>query len=167
MQNIGVTSTLTKTLYTWSVNYYEGPNNYGTDTGKRNLVDTTLLLTPPGKVNVYINGDWAQNGNPSGIGSSNWYGVAAAAKFQLWKKIAITPRMEIFDDREGYSTGTEQTVKEGTLTGEYRYNDHFIARLEYRHDWTNTPFFFRGTDQIIQNQTTFTGALMFLLGPYK
>ncbi len=167
MQNIGVTSTWTKTLFTWYVNYYEGPNNFGTDTGKRNLVDTNLVLTPSSKLNLYVNGDWGQNGNASGIGAANWYGVAGAAHYQLTKHIALSARAEVFDDRDGYSTGTQQTVKEGTATGEYKYNDHIIARLEYRHDWTNAPFFFRGTDQIIQNQTTFTGALMFLLGPYK
>ena len=46
-KNVGITSALTKTKYTWSVNYYVGPNNLGTTTtGVRNLVDTTLLLTP-------------------------------------------------------------------------------------------------------------------------
>jgi hypothetical protein len=125
------------------------------------------LLTPPGKFNFYVNGDCGQNGDSSGIGAANWYGVAGAAHYQLTKHIALTARAEVFDDRDGYSTGTQQTVKEGTATGEYKYNDHIIARVEYRHDWTNAPFFFRGTDQIIQNQTTFTGALMFLLGPYK
>jgi hypothetical protein len=168
MQNIGVTSAWTKTLYTWSVNYYEGPNNFGTTTGKKNLVDTTLLLTPAGKFNFYVNGDWGQNGNPSGIGASNWYGVAGAMHYQMGKKFSLSARAEVFDDRDGYSTGVMQTIKEGTATGEYKYNDHLLGRIEYRHDWSNVPFFDRGADLfIVPNQTTVTFAIMALLGPYK
>ena len=50
MQNIGLTTAYTKPKYTWSFNYYEGPNHPGTSTGKRNLFDSTLLLTPNSKL---------------------------------------------------------------------------------------------------------------------
>ncbi|MGO9796935.1 MAG: outer membrane beta-barrel protein, partial [Terracidiphilus sp.] len=46
-----ITSALVKTKYSWFLNYLVGPENYGTASGQRNLIDTTLLLTPPGKVN--------------------------------------------------------------------------------------------------------------------
>ena len=97
LKNVGITSALTETKYTWSVNYYVGPNNPGTTSGQRNLVDSTLLLTPNSKVNYYINVDYAQN-NFAGGGSANWYGIAGAATIHLNGKFAITPRAEIFDD---------------------------------------------------------------------
>jgi hypothetical protein len=167
MKNFGITSALTKTKYTWSVNYYGGPNNLGTSTGHRNLVDTTLLLTPNSKVNVYINGDYGRNGDPTGVGATQWAGIGAAAQVHLSSKFALSPRVEIFDDSNGFSTGTKQTVKEGTITGEYKYNDHFIGRLEYRHDSSDAPFFYRGTDQLAKAQSIFTIGLMAVLGPLK
>ena len=167
LKNVGITSALTETKYTWSVNYYVGPNNPGTTSGQRNLVDSTLLLTPNSKVNYYINVDYAQN-NFAGGGSANWYGIAGAATIHLNGKFAITPRAEIFDDHNGFTTGTRQSIKEGTLTGEYKYNDHLIGRLEYRHDSSNAPFFDRGAQMAVVNgQNTFTVALMAILGPLK
>ena len=55
------TSALTKPKYTWNLNYIVGPENSNTASGLRNLVDTTLLLTPPGKTNAYFNFDYGQN----------------------------------------------------------------------------------------------------------
>ncbi len=60
LKNVGITSALTETKYTWSINYYVGPNNPGTTSGQRNLVDTTLLLTPNSKINYYVNADYGQ-----------------------------------------------------------------------------------------------------------
>ncbi len=168
MKNIGITSALTRTRYSWSVNYYQGPNNPGTSRGKRNLADTTLLLTPNSKVNFYINGDYGRNDNPVGTAFADWYGIAGAARVQLTSKFAFTPRIEIYDDAAGFNTGMKQTIREGTITGEYKYSDRFIGRLEYRHDSSSAPFFDRG-DQLARAkaQSTFTVALMALLGPLK
>lgn len=167
MKNIGVTAALTRTKYTWSTNYYEGPNHMGTSKGKRNLFDTTLLLTPNSKANFYINYDYARDNRVEG-GYDSWYGIAGAARFQLTKKFAISPRVEWFNDATGFSTGTKQKLKEGTLTGEYKYNDHFIGRLEYRHDASDQPFFDRGAQPAFsKHMNTFTIGMMVLLGPLK
>lgn len=168
MKNIGITSALTKPKYTWSVNYYVGPNNPGTSDGKRNLIDSTLLLTPSSKINVYVNADYGRN-NFAGGGYGEWYGVAAAAHIALTKKISISPRGEFFDDKNGFSTGTPQVVKEGTITGEYKYNDHFIGRLEFRHDASNKQFFNRSSagQPLVGEMNTVTLGLMAILGPLK
>ena len=69
---IGLTSSLVKPKYTWNTNYYVGPENSGlppnyagTQKGYRNLIDTTLLLTPSAKFNMYVNYDYTQNHTPS------------------------------------------------------------------------------------------------------
>jgi hypothetical protein len=172
MKNVGVTSALTTSKYTWSVNYYVGPNHPGTTSGKRNLVDSTLLLTPNPKVNFYVNGDYARDNNVIGSGFSEWYGIAGAMHLQLGK-FALSPRIEFFDDKNGFSTGTAQIYKEVTVTGEYKYNDHIMSRLEYRHDTAEHPFFDRGallpsgTFLLAKSQSTATLALMYVFGPYK
>ncbi len=99
---------------------------------------------------------------------ANWYGIAAAATIHLNGKFAITPRAEVFDDHNGFTTGKAQAIKEATITGEYKYNDHFIGRLEYRHDSSNSMFFDRGEQlAVVNGQNTVTVGLMAILGPLK
>lgn len=167
LKNIALTLAYTKTKYTYSLNYLVGPNNLGTAMGKRNLVDTTLLLTPTGKLNVYVNGDWAENNFPAAIGAK-WFGIAGAARYQLTKMFAVAGRAEVFKDAEGYTTGTPQAIKEVTGTGEYKMNDHLVTRLELRHDATNRPFFEHAAGQpLTKGETTVTVGIVALLGPLK
>ena len=169
LNNIGLNTTLTKEKYTWSVVYYEGPNHPGTLAGKRNLLDSNLLLTPNSKVNFYINGDYGRDNRiGTGAGYDQWYGLAAAAHIQLSKVFAISPRVEFFNDSTGYTTGTKQVLKEGTITGEYKYNDHMVARIDYRHDMSNQAFFDRGAQFAkAKAQSTVAIGLVYLLGPIK
>ena len=55
------TSACVKPKYNMEPNYLVGPENSNTTSGLRNLIDATLLLTPPGKTNVYINYDYGSN----------------------------------------------------------------------------------------------------------
>ena len=59
----------------------------------------------------------------------------------IGKKYAIAGRLEFFNDMDGFSTGTAQTVKEFTLTGEYKLTSWLMTRAEFRTDWSNQPFF--------------------------
>jgi hypothetical protein len=147
-KTIGLTGALTTKKFAWSTNYYAGPENPGTNKGWRQLFDTTLLLTPSGKLNAYLNFDYGQNRNiPGSIPAlSKWYGIAGAVHFQPTGKWSFTPRLEWFKDRDGFATGTgvAQDIKEVTLTGEYKMLEGLLGRLEYRRDWSNKPFFVRG-----------------------
>jgi hypothetical protein len=160
MRNIGVTAAWTKPRYTWSANYYEGPSHVGNSDGRRDLIDTTLLLTPNGRISLYVNGDYGRDKRVADPGYQTWYGLAGAARIRIASRIALSPRLEIFNDRNGFTTGTAQTVKEATLTGEYKYDAHWTARLEYRHDNSNRMFFNRGADL-----TTATLGIMYAFGP--
>jgi hypothetical protein len=166
-RNIALTLAYTKTKYTYSLNYLEGPNNFGTTQGKRNLIDTTILLTPNSKLNVYINGDWGRNNNV-GKGYGQWYGLAGAARYQIAKLFAAAGRVEFFNDPQGFSTGTTQTIKEVTGTGEFKLNDHLLTRLELRHDSSDKAFFEHAPGQpLTKGETTVTIGLVALLGPLK
>jgi len=158
-KTLGLTGTFTTTKFAWTNTYYGGPENAGTNTGWRHLYDTVLLLTPNSKFNGYLNFDYGQNTSPlsvdAGINAasttdptftSKWYGIAGALHFQPTSKWSFTPRIEWFKDSEGFSTGRAQDLKEITLTGEYKMLAGFLARLEYRRDWSNQPFFDRGID---------------------
>jgi len=105
---------------------------------------------PWSKFNGYINFDYGQNANfslVSGIATpgvplvSKWYGLAGALHLQANSHWSLTPRVEWFKDKDGFATGVAQDLKECTITGEYKMVEGFLARLEYRRDWTNQPFF--------------------------
>ena len=166
LKNIGITTALTTAPCTWTVNYYEGPNHANTTAGKRNLVDTTVLFTPKGRINLYLNGDYGRDGHIVGHGHDTWYGLAGAARIQITNKIALSPRLEFFNDRNGFETGVTQILSEGTLTGEYKYSGHWIGRLEYRHDSSNRMFFNRGAQPARSTEmTTATLGIMYVFGP--
>jgi hypothetical protein len=174
-KTLGFTGVYTKTKYTWSANYYTGPENAHSNNGFRNLFDTTILLTPNAKVNAYLNYDYGQNRDPdaahSGDGNLNrWQGIAGAVHLQVTPTIAITPRAEWFQDYQGFSTGTAQTLNEVTLTAEYKMPQGFLARLEYRHDHSDHDFFEKGTPSetyagATDNQSTLTAGFVVFFGP--
>lgn len=167
LDNIGLTLAVTKKKFVYNLNYYEGPNHSGTTRGKRNLFDSTLTVNPNSKVSFYINGDYGRD-NRIGGGDDPWYGVAGAVRGQITSKIAVAGRGEIFNDSTGFETGTKQILKEATLTGEYKYNDHFLGRIEYRHDASDHAFFDRGGQTgVAHNMNTFTIGIVAVLGPMK
>lgn len=166
LDNIGLTLAIAKPKYSYFLNYYEGPQKLGTRDGKRNLIDSTLTLTPTSKLSFYINGDYGRD-NRIGGGYDSWYGLAGAGRVQLTKVFALAARAEFFDDKNGFSTGTKQTLREGTITGEAKITDHIVGRLEYRHDSSDAPFFDRGASPLGKNMNTITLGIVALFGPLK
>jgi hypothetical protein len=169
---VGLTNALVKPKYTWNVNYYGGPDNPNTTSGMKNLADTTLLLTPNAKFNAYINYDYGQNRDASvsngGDGKLiHWQGVAVAAHEQATAKSAIAGRYEYFKDYQGV-TGLPQNLQEFTATYEYKWVEGLLARVEYRGDFSNKPFFTH--DAVLlskKNQSTLTVAFVAFFGPKR
>ena len=174
-KTIGLTGALVMKKFSWFTNYYAGPENAGTNKGWRNLFDTTLLLTPPGKVNAYINFDYAQNKLPVGVLTvtgkdiGKWYGIAGALHVQATSKWAFTPRVEWFKDRDGLAIGgPSQDLKEVTLTGEYKMIEGLFGRFEYRRDWSNVPFFDKNSNPAShKNQDTLSLGILAFFGPKR
>jgi hypothetical protein len=166
-KTIGLTGNIVSSKVSWFNTYYTGPENGGTNTGWRNLYDTNLVLTPSPKFNAYINFDYGRNRIGSGSTSSSpeWYGIAGAAKWQMSDKHALVPRIEWFKDKDGFSTGTVQALKEFTLTYEYKLPQGFFTRLEYRRDWSDVAFFERGDGGTRKNQDTLSAGFVVFFGP--
>ena len=150
---------------TWTNTYYGGPDENKANRGLRNLYDTVLLLTPSDKTSVYINLDYLHN-SPKYSPSYKVYGIAGAARFQLSKKFALSPRAEWMSDKSGQSTGVGQQVKEVTVTGTYAFLDRLSGWLEFRKDWSNQPFFSRGNETAVwKNQPTLLLGMVAIVGP--
>lgn len=142
-KTVGLTGTITTAKLTWSHNYYAGPEKAHTNRGYRHLYDTTLLVTPNAKVNFYLNVDYGVDRRIAG-GADTWKGVAGAARFAPREWFAISPRLEWLGDAQGFVTGTAQSLKEFTLTAEFKTTARVLLRPEYRRDWSDRPFFDRG-----------------------
>jgi hypothetical protein len=168
---IGLTSAYVKPKYTWDLNYYTGPENTDTQKGYRNLIDTTVLLTPTAKFNAYINYDYGQNHIPATVGtpasSPHWQGIAVAAHDQFTAKQAVAGRFEHFDDNQGFSTGDRQAIKEFTATYEYKWLAGLLTRAEYRRDWSTYDYFHKGDTGMVGAQSTFTVAFIAFFGPKR
>lgn len=150
---------------TWTNTYYGGPDENQGNRGIRHLYDSVLLLTPSDKTSVYINLDYLHN-SPKYSPSYQVYGIAGAAKFQLTKKFALSPRAEWMSDKGGGATGVGQQVKEVTLTGIYAFMDRLSGWLEFRKDWSNQPFFNRGNETANwKNQPTLLLGMVAIVGP--
>ncbi len=167
------TSALTEAKYTWSFNVYTGPEKSGGVGEYRNLVDTTILLTPNAKFNAYVNIDYGHNttsaytvkGVTTPQATADWSGIALAAHEQFTTNLAAAARWEFFNDRQGFATGTTQVVQEATATIERKWTPRFIARAELRHDYSNEDFFHKGATGLAPAQTTLTVGLIAVIAP--
>ncbi|MGD0732431.1 MAG: porin [Terracidiphilus sp.] len=167
------TNTYTKPKAAWSLNYIVGPENQNTTSGLRNLIDTTLLLTPPGKYNAYFNFDYGQNTDAlaaqGDTKTHDWWGAAGALHAQVNAKSAIALRAEYFNDPDGFQTGTPQHLVEGTFTYEYKWVEGLLTRVEYRCDASNAMYFYSDANEspTKSQQQTLTIAFVAFFGPKR
>jgi hypothetical protein len=168
---IGLTSVLTEPKFGWALNYYTGPENTDTQKGYRNLIDTTVTLTPTSKLSAYINYDYGQNRTPAlddvySESSLHWQGVAFAARGQVTGKSALAARYEYYSD-QGFETGVDQKLQEFTATYEYKWLAGLLMRGEFRRDWSDQLFFHKGDNQLVDAQTTATVGVIAFFGPKR
>ena len=129
-----------------------GPEGPDGAVGWRNLYDTIATWTMTPRVSLMANVDIGRDTYEGQTAA--WHGVAAYARFGLLDSWWITPRYEIFEDRDGFATGTAQTIREITLTSEHTLLKGLSLRVEYRRDWSTEDFFEYKTDQFRSSQNT-------------
>jgi hypothetical protein len=164
-KTVGLTGAYAWKKVTWSNVYYVGPEKAHTNTGIRHLYDTTVLVNATDKLSCYINFDYGRDKN-IGAGTSQWTGIAGAARYAIGRKYALAARLEWFNDMDGFSTGTVQQVKEFTLTGEYKLSSWLMSRLEFRNDWSNQRFF-ETSDGFARSQPTILLGMVAFFGPKR
>ena len=88
------------------------------------------------------------------------------ARFQLTRKLLLSPRLEWLNDESGMATGSVQQVKEFTMTGTRDLGDRLSAWVEFRNDWSNRPLFNRGNGiGVSQTQPTVLFGMVAILRP--
>jgi len=112
----------------------------------RILLDAVATVKPAKNLTLVLNGDYAVQSNSAPDGDdAKWYGIAGYAKYDFSDLFSATVRAEYFKDSDGARTLTAQTVKEITVTPEFRVAKNLIVRPEYRHDWSDKESFDSGS----------------------
>jgi len=92
-------------------------------------------------------------------------GGAIYLRYQLAPKWALAGRGEYLSDRGGLFTGLTQAVKETTFTTEYKFAEGFLARGEWRRDFSNQRYFYTDVlGMLSKEQTTATLGLVWWVG---
>lgn len=125
---------------------------------KRGMVTMANTLTLNEMLTLGLDLNWATESDllphrdgRSGLRSADWYGLAGYVVASPIERLSLILRGEIFDDPDGVRSGFEApgfapgvTVWELTPTIAYQVTDGLLARLEYRHDEADKPFFQKG-----------------------
>lgn len=187
---IGLTITPRKTI-SWTMNYYIGqehpdvkffpnggappnsPSEQGlpfqpipnAPDGKLHIVDSYVTWQATPKLALSAEGDYVIERLFEESAPAHTDGGALYARYQATNKIAIGARSEYLSDRGGLFSGVTQALKEVTLTYDYKFAAHFLARTEWRRDFSNRPLFLTDTLGILSNhQNTATLGLIWWWG---
>lgn len=151
--------------FSWFNTYYTGPEKTDDNKGFRNFYDTVINLNPSDKTSFYINFDYGHESKVDD-GKANWIALGLSGRQQLTDATALAVRYEHYYDRDGFITGQAQKLNSFTVTGEYKWIEGLLARLEYRRDWSDQPFFDRGhRPGVWKNQDTLTLGIVAFFGP--
>ncbi len=143
----GVSFTPSKAL-AWTLQGYYGRdiNNYGVQ-GNIGLIDTVLTWNATSALSLVGSVDYGTVQSTSLSPSASWWGVAGYLNYAINDSWRASLRGEYFDDRDGYLTrnfdpttdvGSDQKLKEVTLTLGYDPTKNFEFRLEGRYDDPDT-----------------------------
>jgi hypothetical protein len=155
----------------WTVNYYAGREQPdgglpdGPD-GWFRVFDTYVSYAANDKLSFGLDVSHTTNQVTTADSSLALTGVGVYARSQLAGGNAAAVRYEFLSD-DGLFAGIEQQLQEATLTYERRVADGFMARVEFRRDWSDTPFFpsSRPTDSLNTSQNTLLFGLVWWAGP--
>ncbi len=175
---------------TWNVNYYFGeeardvlptlnpdlptsPTQPGLPTqninpapnGREHIFDTyatwnpTPKLTFVGEADFVVDRTYAEQ-QPGRVAIGGF-----ETKYALPRNWNLGARAEYFDDRSGLFSGDSQALKEITFVADHTFVPGFLARAEYRHDFSNQRFFLTDTPgALVKAQTTATIGVVYWWG---
>jgi hypothetical protein len=179
---------------TWTVNYYIGQEhpdrtptaNCGPIPAQPGLCFTAVNPAPNGKTHIFdsyatwnatskltlafeadyfIQRVWRNAAPGESSAPSHVDGGAAYAQYQVTPKIALATRAEYMSDRGGLFSGLTQSLKENTVTFDYRLADGFLMRYEWRRDFSNQPSFLSDRQGVLsKEQNTATVGLIWWWG---
>lgn len=152
-----------------TITWIHGPENAGTNDGWLRHLSWNAWLGASDRFEAMVNLDAIAATDPTGAGATSW-GLGGYLRYHLSDRLRIAERYEFLNDREARSTGVEQLLMENTLTLEFQPvpdDPRFLARAEYRRDWSDAAFFACPGcgDGLSKTQNTFTLGMSWVFGP--
>lgn len=154
---------------TWLV----GRGSTPVDTGRRNFSSTVVRYAPTSRLTLMANADYGRSSQVTGfLHSVQWSGLAGYARYQWNSRYSLAARYEYYNDHDGFTTCSAcrtpvpQHVNEWTVTAERRFMQRMSTRIEFRHDRSNQPVFFRAATPV-KDQWTITAGVMYTLAPNR
>ena len=139
--------------------------------GRTHIFDSYATWQATPKLTVALEGDyviqrlWRSAAPGRSSAPSHVDGGAAYLQYQLTPKIAFATRAEYVSDRGGLFSGLTQALKENTVTFDYKLNDGFLIRYEWRRDFSNQPSFLTDVQGLLsKDQNTATLGLIWWWG---
>jgi hypothetical protein len=154
---------------TWTVNYYfgqeqpDGGEPEGPD-GFFRVFDTYAVYTVSPAFSVGLDVSYVTNEVDKSDDALSLLGTGVYLRYQVAAPAALSTRYERLDD-DGLFGGIDQVLQEITLTAEYKFAEGFLARGEFRRDWSNERFFTGPQpDDLRKHQNTFLVGLVWWFG---
>ena len=120
--------------------------------GREHIFDTYISWSTTQKLTLGAEADYFINRLFSHSAPVHVDGGAAYIRYQLTPKFALAGRGEYLSDRGGAFSGVTQALKETTATAEYKFAEGFLARMEWRRDFSNHPFFLTDVANVLKKQ---------------
>lgn len=128
-------------------NVITGPEQDNNTSNYKTVHEANFVLTATPWLSIAGDSVYGMSNNETVAGATlehpTWIAGSLATKFTLASWYSISPRVEIYRDNGGYTTGTgiSQTLDSQTLTQAFTLAEGFELRAEARRDHsTETPF---------------------------
>lgn len=142
-----------------TVNISPAPN------GREHIFDTYATWQATPKLTLIGEADYVLNRTVQEQQPARVAIGGVTAKYALPRNWNVGVRAEYFDDRGGLFSGATQALKEATFVVDHTFTPGFMARAEYRRDWSNREFFLSDTAGVLKPaQTTATLGLVYWWG---
>ncbi len=113
------------------------------------------------QTSLVLEGYFAEQENGVAGRDAQWHGIAGYVIHDFDDQWGVRLRTEWFKDADGFLTGVDQKLWEGTITAQYKPVPSLITRLEFRYDKSNKNSFQYGT-RAANNQETLATEVIFL-----
>ena len=108
---------------------------------------------------------WRNEALARSSATSHVAGGAVYARYQLTQKLGVAARAEYLSDRGGLFSGLTQALKETTATLDYKLDDGFLMRYEWRRDFSNQRSFLTDSQgELSKQQNTASVGLVWWWG---